>query len=341
YDEVLQSEASLADMIGAMAQSSDGSFRARTVLEELADDPAAAGFDVELASLFDFGDAGRFQLGDPPKGLSLQLEAVQMLTVGALAANHDRQLELDLGGDVPGLASTRVWLTVGERPQSTTWFSLADESHTYVSTAQLRLFIEAAVETGGLLSDKLVRLPIYIELASAKAQVKDVICEHRQRKVKRVDIDVHPAILDLRIADLPRGLESLGDSQDFELAKLMDTGLIRVSGYARATLASQEPETLRFHASQIGQDPKTVETTDALQGALPSMVETLELNVDVGGFIIGSPDIVNELVADALQTAAEPVDMIVHGFTDLLGVSLGEADVWVHDAQCNRAVLVQ
>lgn len=341
YEEVLDSRATFGQVLSAMAQASAGSLRGKTVLQSLASEPSVNALDVDLATLIDFGDAGRFQLGEPPSGLDLALEAVQMLSASAMVANGDRQLDLDLGASVPGLASAKVSLKVGERPQSTTWFSVTDEGDSMVSTAQLRLLIDTKIAPGGVLGGDLVRLPVYLELASAKARVADVICHQQNRSVQRVDIDVKPSIAELRIADVSGGLQSWSETQNLAPAVLLDAKLARVTGYSRTSLSSEAPQTLRFQASQIGGGPKTAATTEPLEGALATAIGSLRLNVDVFGLSLLQPSAVTGAVEDALQGAAQPIDAIVSDLSDLLGISLGEADVWVHSAQCNRSVLVQ
>ncbi|MEQ9316745.1 MAG: TadG family pilus assembly protein [Henriciella sp.] len=342
YDDVLDQDVTLAQVFSAMSEASTGNVRSRTALLALANDPAMSDLTIHLGALFDLGQAGRLQLGEPPSGLALQLEAVEMLTASAFAANGDHQIELDLGGDVPGLASTMISLRVGERPQSMPWFSLTDNGQDYVSTAQLRLLIEAELlPSSGLLGNTLVRLPIFIELASAKARVRDVICDETRHGVKRVDVDVHPAISEIRIADLPDGLSSLAQAQQFEAATLVDARLLRVSGFSQTSLSSPDAKTLRFHKSQVGGDPKTVETTEALEGAISSAIGSVQLKGETLGLSLTSPDALTKAVAATLSGAAGPIDSLVHQLSNLLGIGLGEADIWVHDAQCNRAVLVQ
>lgn len=342
YDEVLDQKVTLGQVLAAMSQSSEGSVRARTVLLALANDPAVSDLTIDLATLIDLGQAGRLQLGDRPAGLALQLDAVEMLTASAFAANGDHQIKLDLGGEVPGLASTIISLRVGERPQGLTWFSLTDNGQDFVSTVQLRLLIEAELlPSSGLLGGSLVRLPIFIELASAKARVREVICDKTRHGVKRVDVDVQPAIAELRIADLPGGLASLAQEQKFAAATLLDARLLRVSGYSQMSLSSPRPKTLRFHKSHIGGDPKTVETTNALEGAVASLIGSTQLKGETFGLTLTSPDALEYALEKVLTGAAAPVDSVVHQLSSIMGIGIGEADVWVHDAQCNRSVLVQ
>ena len=341
YDDVLDSDVALTSVFSAMADVSEGSLSAKSVLQDLASNRAMADLSVQLSTLFDLGPVGHAELGSIEGDLDLVLEAVQMVTASAIAANGANQVDLDLGANVPGLVDTRIALLVGERPQSMTWFSLTDDGQSMVSTAQLRLFIEASVTAGGALDGDLVRLPLYIEMASAEARIAEVICANDRPDVHRVDIEVDPSILTLRIADLPGGLEQMGRVQRFEPARLVNARLIEVSAVSRTSLSSPNSRTLRFHSRDFGGDPKTVQTREALRGAISSTIGTLDYDVDIAGLSLTTPRAVTGLVGSTLQSAAGPVDSIVDSLTEMLGIGVGEADVWVHHARCNRSVLVQ
>lgn len=341
YDDVLDAKATMADVYTAMASASSAPSSASAALSKLGSDRKLAAVQVPLRDLFSFGSIGKLNLGEAPKGMGLSLDADQMLTAVAMVANGDRQVELDLGSSIAGLAGTRVTLQIGERPQGATWFSLTDDRQTYVSTAQLRLFVEASVGSGLGLSGELVRLPIYLELASAEARITDVVCKSGSATAKRVDVEVHPAIAKLEIADLKDGLAASTLDQPLKPAKLVDARLLKVSAFSRTSLSSPGPRTLRFNEHQIGGDPKTVETREALRGAISSAVGTLQFDINVLGLGLSSPTAIQGALSSTLQKAVGPADQLIEGLTNILGISVGEADVWVHGARCNRSVLVQ
>ena len=39
-------------------------------------------------------------------------------------ANGGRQVQLNLGATVPGLASTTAWLAIGQRPSNSPWIAI-------------------------------------------------------------------------------------------------------------------------------------------------------------------------------------------------------------------------
>ena len=342
YEDVLDANVSVADLAQAMADVSDESARVASTFSSIASDADLADVMVTLSALIDLGDAGEARLGSPAKGLDLGVEALQLMTAAAFVSNGERQVDLALDSDVPSLAGVTVSLVVGERPQSRTWFAVSEQGHSMVSTAQTRLFMNVQIEGLGLLRRDLVRLPLYLELASAEAQITDVVCQPGSHEAERVDVSVRPGILTLRIADLDGGLSGLGATQEFAPAEILHTRLLNVRASAQSRMVSANPETLRFPTSRIGSgEPMTVSTRDALGEALESAVRDLRLEVELLGMTLMSPEVVQALVGRILANAVEPVDELVFELTSALGISLGEADVWVHDARCNRSVLVQ
>ncbi len=343
YDDVLDFDVAMSDLALAMAEVSEGSARASTALTRFAGRPGMDELTVPLSALFELGSVGRAELGSPQTAdLALVVEAMQMLTASAIAANGENQLDIDLGASVPGLAEVNISLLVGERPQSASWFAYSAHDLSIVSTVQTRLFIEVSVLGGGLLGNDLVRLPLYIELASADARISNVVCMGGEREPRRVDVDVTPGIAAIRIADLAGDLDEMTGAQRFRPATIIDAKALSVSARAESRLASSRPETLRFNPRDIGsRNPKTVRTKDALSTALESAINDLELEIDLVGLSLIPPRLLQPLISDVLGTAVRPVDEIVYNLTSALGIGLGEADVWVHDAQCNRSVLVQ
>jgi len=72
-------------------------------------------------------------------------------------------------------------------------------------------------------------------------------------------------------------------------------------------------------------------------------LERLQLEVDILGLGLGlgSVQAVTKLVTSLLEGVSAPLDQVLHSTLRSVGVSVGEADVRVTGAECNRAVLVQ
>ena len=342
FDQVLDADVSLADIVDAMADVNDDTVGVAASLRSVAGARGVADIVVPLRAMFDLGSAADARLGTPMEGLDLHAGVLEMLTAAAMVANGDRQIDLDLDLDLAGLASVDVALLVGERPQSSTWFALSEQGRAVVSTAQTRLFLEVNVHGLGLLHRDLLRLPIYAELASAEARIVNVVCESGEDRARRVDVDVQPGILTLRIADLDGDLVAISETQEFEPAHILHTGLLDVDASAEVAIVSPESQRLRFYRSTIDRgEPLTVSTRDALAEALENAVRDLDLDVRLLGISLISTDSLQSLIADILAEVVSPVDTLIFDLASMLGLGLGEADVWVHDAKCNRSVLVQ
>lgn len=78
---------------------------------------------------------------------------------------------------------------------------------------------------------------------------------------------------------------------------------------------------------------KTVRSRSFVNGLIVSLLQRLEVDLDVIGLGIGLGDIVRAL--GVLLTPLGPVlDGVVQPLLKLLGVGLGEADVQVHGVRC-------
>lgn len=84
---------------------------------------------------------------------------------------------------------------------------------------------------------------------------------------------------------------------------------------------------------------KQAATRDAARATVSSLLGDTDLSVRAGGLGL-STGVVTSAVNGALSSAASPLDDLLNGLTDLLGVRLGEADVRVNGVRCGGAALV-
>ena len=267
-----------------------------------------------------------------------------MELIGAAAtlglAKGGNQVALDLGASVPGLLGVTVRLAIGEPPQRLAWFSVGPEGET-VRTAQTRLLTVVELSAGGLLGAS-VRLPLYVELASAEARLSRVTCEAGG---SRVSVAARPGIAAVRIADPDTGaLTNFSRAPALSPARLVTLPLLKVTGAAHVEMANQNFSTLQFSASDIRDGKiKRVSTTDFTSSLTASLLGNLSVGVDIGGLGLGlgSPALVRSTLTTLLSTATPVIDQTLASVLGTLGITLGEADVRVHAASCGRAVLVQ
>lgn len=250
YNELLALDVPFASFVEAMAETTTGGPLASQSLRTISQENDLAELSIELNTLIDLGRAERLPLGKRPPGAAIELKALNLLTASAVAANGEQQLDLDLSAGVPGLVALTATLDLGERPQGTSWFSLTGPYGQTVTTAQLRLNIEASIGGGELLSFATVRLPIQIDLASAEATIAEIDCAPGEALPRRVRVDVKPSIARLRISEPSSSGEATSSP-----ATLVRTRLLKVSAFADVNAGNRNEERLYFARHEIGGDP--------------------------------------------------------------------------------------
>ena len=270
----------------------------------------------------------------------MRVSALDLATAMLQIAGGERQIKLELGAGVPGLASTDVWLAIGERPNNSPWLAITGDSDVIIRTAQMRLYIEANVAPGGALGLAQVRVPVLTELASAEARLANIRCGFSGAQ-REVTLAVAPSIGSLTLGEInPGQLNNFRTTLRPARAVLVRTALLQAEGAARIELGGKQWREVRFSGAEIDRGVmKTVSTRDALRATLSSLLGETELEVRVLGLGLGLGPVTNAL-RGALGAVAAPLDGLVNGLTDLLGVRLGEADVRVNGVRCGGAALV-
>ena len=132
--------------------------RAERAMRRIAEAADGAGVLRGLNQLIDLGPY-RAQDHALDGQAHVRVNAMDLATAVLQIAGGDRQVRLALGPGVPGLASTDVWLAIGERPNNSPWLTITDDSDVIIRTAQMRLYVEANVHPGGALGLAQVRIP--------------------------------------------------------------------------------------------------------------------------------------------------------------------------------------
>jgi uncharacterized membrane protein len=315
--------------------------RAERAVRRLADAAEHAGSIGPLETLIDLGPYAAQDHAAQVGVSQIQVSAMDLATAMLQVAGGDRQVRLQLGAGVPGIADTEVWLAIGERPNNSPWLAVTDDNDVVIRTAQMRLYVEARVRPAGALGGVAnVRIPILQELASAEARLNSIQCGFDPSD-REVTLDVAPSIGSLTIGDIDISrLDNFRTTLRPAPAQLVNAGLIRVEGSARVELGGHAWQRVRFNGGDIDRRViKHVATRDAARATVSSLLGTTNLTVRVGGLGL-STGVVTSAVRGALTTAASPLDDLLNGLTDLLGVRLGEADVRVNGVRCGGAALV-
>jgi uncharacterized membrane protein len=303
---------------------------------------AAATTHRTLDGLDDVIDLGPYGVQDhtQPGETLVRVSAMDLASAILQIAGGDRQVRLQLGAQVPGLASTDVWLAIGERPNNSPWLSVTDDHDVIVRTAQMRLYLQSQVQPGGALGLAQVRVPVLVELAAAQARLEDIRCGVSGRD-REVTLEVAPSIGSISLGEVNTSqLDNFRTALRPSRATLVNTALLRVEGEARIELGGQEWRSVRFTGADIDRGTvKSVATRDVARATVSSLLGETDLTVRALGLGLNTSAATNAL-RGTLTTVAAPLDGLLNGLTDLLGVRLGEADVRVNGVRCGGAALV-
>lgn len=339
YADVLKATASTGSIAAALADSLSGAdAAAATVLAG----GIGRGADVPLGKLFDLGPAGTLAIGTgSTSGTYATISALELLAASGAVSDGTHQVTLNLGANVPGLASLTMRLAVGEPPQATAWFALGP-SGTIVSTSQVRLGLVATLAGGAALLNAGIRVPLYLEVANAEAAVSSATCPVNGAKTGTAVIAARPGVARLTLGEV--GDAALGDFATAPVvapATLINLALLKVSGSGEVEMAQLQPVPLRFSSADIVADRvMSAATTDFSQSLTRSLLSSLTLQVSALGLGLPSTAVIKSTVANLVAPLGPVLDSTIATILETLGIKLGVADVRVYGVTCGHAVLV-
>ncbi|UHS56686.1 pilus assembly protein TadG-related protein [Agrobacterium vaccinii] len=279
------------------------------------------------------------QIGNA-ENLNVQAGIFDLITAAATAANGGKQLSLDAGVTVPGLASTKITLAIGEPPVGTPSLALGSTG-SVVRTSQTRLSIDTKVDGLKALLGLSVNVPLYVEVANAEAKLTEIRCA--ANGTAAVDVDVVPGIAEISLGNVDTtAFNNFGRDPRVTKAAIVDALVLKINGMAHVDAANMTKTKLTFQQSDITQATvKSVSTKDATTSLVKSLLKNLDVDINVLFLTIGSPTVVQAALAETLSVATVPIDALLYNTLMLLGIKIGEADVRVTDARCAHPALVQ
>lgn len=340
YDQLLASNVRIVDVIGAMATAAltpeGGSTAASRALNAVLQSVAGSQQQLRLSSLVSVGPYGAMPIGEAPAA-SVSAGALDVMTAVAQIASGARQVELELGVSLPGIAGASVSLAVGERPVGTSWFTTGQSGAT-VHTAQTRLLVQIRLLGAGTIAS--VNLPLYLEMASATARLSSVDCTFPDTRQSSLSLAVTPALVDAWIGQVsPAQMTNFTSPPRPDMARLVSAPLLRVVGRAHAAVTNMTPQTVVLSMAEIErQTRKTVGTRDFTRSLLTALIRDLDLEVEPLG--LGLPGPVKATVTGIISAATPSIDQLLSSLLQTLGIGLGQADVWGLGLRCDGAVLV-
>ncbi|TIN18252.1 MAG: hypothetical protein E5Y59_06605, partial [Mesorhizobium sp.] len=286
---------------------------------------------IPLNHLVDLGSMGQLGLGQKSPGFSVDASAMGMLTTAAALANGSKQVELNLGATIPGLASTTLAIAIGEPAQFSPWLTIGEKG-AVVRTAQTRIKLVASVgignaNLGGGTTLLAVNVPLHIEVAYAEAKLTDISCPTGRPDSLEVSIEARPGVASLHLAasdadSSPTAFADFSNPQSFSNAqiaavRLLLIPLLSVNGSAALDITKNDPTTLTFNSSEIANKTiKTAPTKNLTQSLTTSLVDELSLSINALGLgllnvttLLGT---VKPAVLAALNTVTAPVDELVY-----------------------------
>ena len=344
YTDVLNANMTMGNVLDAAATAAGkgGNSSAASALTTLSTQAGSASLKAPLSTILDLGPLGSASSGQSNLGLDAAVNAMDLVNGAAVLANGTNQAAVDLGAAVPGLLSLKADLTIGERAQNSPWVEVGQPGSS-VYTAQTRLRLIAEIGGTGLLAGVKIRLPIGIDLAYAQGTLTAASCTGGDPTTARATIAVKPGIVKAWIGESTKS--SMADFKGPPVvtqAKIVDTGLIVVTGRADISMTNTNETKLDFTYTDIVNGTiKRAETVNYTETLVTSLLKNLDLDVHVGGLGLGLPGPVKTLVANTLGTVATPLDQVVSSLLNSLGVHLGEADVRLNGLRCGAAVLTR
>jgi uncharacterized membrane protein len=227
----------------------------------------------------------------------------------------------------------------GNRAGISRWLSIGSAGQTEVRTAQTRIWIDIALAQAPLGIGS-IRVPIYIELAQAHAQLA-AVGYRGGRTTASAALDVTPSVGRTAIADLdPALLANFQQAMELRPARVAALPLASVTAAANVSLGGTQAQRVSFTASDIdGNVVKSVATDDIARGVASSLLRTVDVRAQIVGLGL-SAGLLTSTVGHMLSAAAPALDLVVSQVTALVGVRVGEADVRVDGVRCGTPILV-
>jgi uncharacterized membrane protein len=346
FDEVLDGSISTGKALTVLADllQSQGSASAATATRKLAT-AAGTSTPAKLNKLFDLGPYGNQDHVAGGSGVGIKLNAMDLANGVLSVSQGGRQLQLDLGASVPGLADVNAYVGIGERPANSAWITVTRDKTVIVRTAQIRIYLEVKVlSSGGAVGGagiSLVKLPLLVEAASAQAKLNTLNCASN-RPSRAVTLSVMPSIGQVAVAEIDTSkIADFTHELALQPATLVNLGLIKATVQAQTKLGGASWKTATFTQAEIdAATTKTVSTDDLVQASLASLLGNLSIGVTLGPLSLLNLSALADGLEALIAPLASPLDGVLNSLTNLLGVRLGVADVRVNGLRCGEAALI-
>lgn len=341
YEEVLNAGLTMPQLLASMRAVDGLSVSTRSALRLIEQATASSKIKLPLSRILNI---------DPKKGLAvatggdwqMSVNALQMVSAAAALANGKNQVALDLGTSLPGLAAVSVRLAIGEPPVETPAHRLG-EPGSAVRSAQTRLAVEVSFDGLAALAGLRIKLPLYVEVAASEAKLADIRCLGGTAENANVSVDGVPGVAEIALGKVdPSVLSDFSDDVRVQKARILDSGLVRIDAMAHVEAKNLGRTRLAFTPTEIAaRTVKTISTRHTLTSATKTLLENLDLDIQILFLTLGTPKAVTTALASTLATVTAPIDELLYNLLLVVGVRVGEADIRVTGVRCQRPALVQ
>lgn len=330
FGQTLDTQATLPQVLSALSKStSDG--RVATAIGHLAN--RALPRSLFPSRAIDLGPRSSSIRIDPAN--PVKVNALSLVRAMLLLSNANRQVDLSLASNLPGGSGIDVALLIGEPPADSPLIAVTDTNEVIVRTAQVRLKLDAKVQT----PLAAVHVPVLAELGSASARITNIDCQRNSSSAVSLAVTTSPASLAIGTVD-EGDFQNMQRKLDPRPARLLRLPLASVDAEAELVLSDLNEKPVGFSRRDIDDGTvKTVESSGLVAGAAKSLADRMDLTVNILGIGLNAKALTT-LVGDAVGVAAPALDGVIEGLTGLLGVHIGEADARVNALRCGKAKLV-
>jgi uncharacterized membrane protein len=341
YEDVLNAGITMPELLASMRTVQGLSSTVNSALRALEQATSKSKVKLPLSRILNL---------DPKKGIAvatggdwdMSVNAMQIVSAGAALANGTNQVALDLGAGVPGLAGVKVALAIGEPPVETPAHRLGAPGSA-VRSAQTRLAVEIGVDGLAALAGIRIKLPLYVEVAASEAKLADIRCLGGTTANANVTIDAVPGLAEIAIGAVdPSVLSNFSTEPRVKKARIVDSGLVNIDAIAHVEAQNLTKSRITFSPTEIAaRTTKTASTRDALTSITKSLLENLDLDIQVLFLTIGTPKVLTAALASTLGAVTPAIDDLLYNLLLVVGVRIGEADIRVTGVRCQRPALVQ
>lgn len=342
YSDVLSANIKFSDFLNALGGQTGLNTATKKAIQTIQTTANSAQLNLNVADILSLGPTSQRLVGSGPH-LSVTANVMDLISAAALAANGSKQVSLNLGGTIPGLTTVQLTMAIGEPPQGTPSQAVGGVG-TIVRTSQTRIKLLVAVDGLTVLLGTKIQLPLYIQLANATGKLSAITCLGNGARNANVSVDTTPGIADLYIGNVDTtNFSNFATSPSVTPAMLVNVlSLITATASAHVTLSNMTKTTLVFSPADIAAGAtKTASTTNTVTSAITSLLGNTTYSINILFITLNSQAVYQQSLATALSAITAPLDDLLNGLFQVLGVKLGSADVKVTDVSCQQPALVQ